>query len=67
MADRIQARAIRRCGEILKEIEKAQRKHWKSKGDGADLSTSQLIQKSTGYHSSAMRLRLIAIILHALF
>jgi len=34
MADRIQARAIARAGAILKEIEKAQGKHWENKRDG---------------------------------
>tara|TARA_R100001460_G_scaffold4898_1_gene13802 strand:+ start:296 stop:955 length:660 start_codon:yes stop_codon:yes gene_type:complete len=34
-AQRIRARAVRRCGELLKEIEKAEGKHWKSKREDA--------------------------------
>jgi hypothetical protein len=35
MADRIQARAIRRCGELLKQIEPAKGGHWETKRVGA--------------------------------
>lgn len=35
-AERIQARAIRRCGELLRQIEPASGKHWKSKRDEVD-------------------------------
>lgn len=41
MADRIQARAIRRCGELLKQIPDARGDHWESKRDGAVPSTSR--------------------------
>lgn len=40
-AMRIRARAIRRCGELLKEIEKGHGKHWESKRDAADPSISR--------------------------
>lgn len=40
-AKRIRARAVRRCGELLKEIEKAKGKHWKSKRDGGGPSISR--------------------------
>lgn len=40
-AKRIQARAIRRAGELLKQIEPAQGSHWESKRDGAVPSISR--------------------------
>lgn len=39
LADRIQARAVRRCGELLKTYD-GRGEHWGSKKDGADLSIS---------------------------
>lgn len=41
MARRIKARAIRRCGELLREIEDARGKHWETKRDGGDPSISR--------------------------
>ena len=40
-ARRIRARAVRRCGELLKEIESGKGKHWKSRRDGGGPSTSR--------------------------
>tara|TARA_R100000734_G_C3318224_1_gene112169 strand:- start:3220 stop:3879 length:660 start_codon:yes stop_codon:yes gene_type:complete len=40
-AQRIRARAVRRCGELLKGIEKAKGKHWKSKRGDAPPSISR--------------------------
>ena len=37
--ERIQARAIRRCGELLKQIEPGTGAHWENKRDGADTLT----------------------------
>lgn len=40
-ATRIRARAVRRCGELLKQIEKANGKHWKSKKGSVPPFTSR--------------------------
>ena len=39
MAERIQARAIIRCGELLKQIEPGTGAHWENKRDGTDTLT----------------------------
>jgi hypothetical protein len=41
MSLRIRARAIRRAGELLKQIEPAHGAHWESKRDGTDSSISR--------------------------
>ena len=48
MADRIQARAIRRCGELLKQVEAGTGSHWENKRDGTVPLTRQSAATDAG-------------------
>jgi hypothetical protein len=62
MAVRIQGRALKRCGELLSEIEKGQGKHWESKraGDHPSTSTRKKIAAAAGLspHQAKQAIRL---------
>lgn len=48
MAERIQARAIRRCGELLRQIEPGTGAHWENKRDGTDTLTRNEAAREAG-------------------
>jgi len=66
MADRIQARAIRRCGELLKQIEPAKNQYDASAREGAHPSTRTQAAESAGLseHQRKTALRVASVPQH---